>query len=105
MTSPAGGPFHIVCPSAQLRRVERWLRDAAVGGPRERLLSTVRTVHDRLARDPETWGDPQYRLPFSGMVMYHRLLIPLQVFYAVDPGRRLVFVKAFLRCQPPDGGP
>src|SRR5437016_138083 len=105
MTPSASGPYQIICPQAQRVQLPRWAREAAARGELDPFLAALQTVNDRLTRDPEAWGDPQYRLPYSGMVMCHRLLIPLSVWYAVDPGKRLVFIKAFARYPSPGAGP
>ena len=42
---------------------------------------------------PLSWGDPLYRLPALGLVVYHRLFEEFDVNYAVDESNRVVYLR------------
>ena len=58
------------------------------------ILDALKFINHKLTTDPVSWGDPLYPLRNVGLRMYRGLRRPLQVHYAVDEVRRLVYVKA-----------
>lgn len=57
------------------------------------LAADLRTVADKLADDPLRWGDPLYNYHYLDLTLYRILLNLIQVEYAVDPVRRIVYIK------------
>ncbi len=93
MTAPSHRPYQVVYSGNQLQIIRAYGAQAAVRGFGPAYRAAVKSIHHHLEMDPQEWGDPHNRLPHSGLILYHGMLPPLHVFYAVDPERRLVFVR------------
>lgn len=61
-------------------------------GIEEEFSSTIRWIDRRLSVAPLDWGDPLYHLRFLELVMYRGTHTPLNVVYAVDEQRKLVYL-------------
>jgi hypothetical protein len=84
----------------QFALMRRWHEQAISLGLAEAYVRSLRTILTTLASDPEAFGDPSYNAHAAGYVVYHRLLFPLQVWYAVHPLARVVWIQ---RIRPQDG--
>src|SRR3712207_4415680 len=91
----AEGPdrFRVVCPPQQLGPAGEWAERAADAGTHDQFLDMLRTIHESLATAPLDWGDPLYRLGQVGLVVCHRIYSALHVNYAVDEGKRVVYLR------------
>ncbi|HVS39258.1 MAG TPA: hypothetical protein VMS17_27120 [Gemmataceae bacterium] len=96
MTQPPGRPFRAVYSGIHRQKIRTYAARAAVRGIGPAYRAAVKAMHDHLETDPQEWGDPHNRLPHSGLILYHGVQSLLHVFYAVDPVRRLVFVRDIL---------
>ena len=93
MSDAPDAPYRIVFSGVQTARA-RALGDTAAGrGLLPDFLAALRLALERLAADPLEWGDPYADLRFLGLQLHHRSCPPLNVFYAVDPLRRIVYIK------------
>lgn len=54
--------------------------------------SAAKWIHERLTTAPLEWGDPLYRLRYLELNLYRGTHAPLNVIYAVDEQRRLVYL-------------
>jgi hypothetical protein len=95
MAASSGAVYRIACPSPILAQLRAWGAAAIDRGEGAAYTDALKFINHRLTTDPASWGDPLYPLRKAGLTMYRGLRKPLQVHYAVDETRRLVFVKAF----------
>jgi hypothetical protein len=69
------------------------LRDQAIRlGIEEQFSSVMRWIDRKLSVAPTEWGDPLYQLRHLELVMYRGTRTPLNVVYAVDEQRKLVYL-------------
>lgn len=69
------------------------LREQAIQlGIQKQFSSAVKWIQQRLSKSPSEWGDPLYRLRYLGLALYRGTHTPLNVIYAVDEQRRLVYL-------------
>lgn len=85
--------YRVVFSGVQTARVRALGETATRRGLLPQFLAAIRVVLERLAVDPLAWGDPYSHLEFLGLQLYHRSCPPLNIFYAVDPLRRIVYIK------------
>lgn len=52
----------------------------------------MKGIHQRLSKSPSDWGDPLYRLPHLQLMLYRGTHTPLNVIYALDEQRKLVYL-------------
>jgi len=57
------------------------------------MLTALRRIYERLEQDPDSIGEPLYRLPGLRMRVRTVVVAPLVVDYAVSEDRPLVFIK------------
>jgi hypothetical protein len=95
MADSSGGLYRIACPSPVLAQLRTWGSAAFSRGEGAKFLDTLKFINHKLTTDPTNWGDPLYPLRKVESVMRQGMQPPLQVHYAVDEVRRVVFVKAF----------
>jgi hypothetical protein len=55
--------------------------------------SALKTIVEKLANEPLTWGDPNYQLHSAGLVVHHAICLPFHVYYGVDEAKQLVYIK------------
>ena len=55
-------------------------------------FARLKEIVQQLEIDPVGWGDPEYRTKLEGGRVFHAILAPLIVRYAVFDARRLVFI-------------
>jgi hypothetical protein len=93
MPDPADPLYEVVYSEYQLNVIRALGKLAAERGLRTAYLTAVRSMHYHMETDPLVWGDPQNRLQYLQLTLYHGTHDPLQVFYAVDEQRRIVYVR------------
>jgi hypothetical protein len=91
---PSEGPFRVIYPEA----VQAWLHELIVlllrqGYTRRALASSLDRLNSRLRLDPMDCGEPQNRLPHTGLVVRTCFDGPFGMNFGVDEARRLVFVR------------
>jgi hypothetical protein len=65
---------------------------AIQSGIEEEFSSALKWIHQRLSKSPLKWGDPLYRLRHLELDLYRGTHTPLNVVYAVDEQRKLVYL-------------
>ncbi len=79
-------------------RLVRQLAEAA--GLEAEYLRLLHSMVDELERRPLEWGDPQFDLLEMGLTVYHRMVDRFTVQYAVDPARRIVYLRRVELLEP-----
>jgi hypothetical protein len=95
-------PYKLVCPAIRLEQLRRWGKLAEAKGSHDEYLALLKYITQRLTTDPTVWGDPIRPLRGLGLEVYRGLRSWLQVLYAVDEVRRIVYVNQFI--AHPDSG-
>lgn len=91
---PNGEPRYEVHASGVILKALRDIqRRAKRQGRGEKVLAALRQIHQRLEEDPNTVGEPLYRLPGLRMQVRTCVVLPLLVDFAVCEDRPLVFLK------------
>lgn len=85
-------PYRVDYAGQYLRQLENLVKQAVHLGTYADFASTVRTIHQRLRTAPLEWGDPLYRLRYLGLLVHRGTHTPLNVIYAVDEMRKLVYL-------------
>jgi hypothetical protein len=102
MTETPGHSFQVVFPQQILARLKALAEKATAQGIGPRFAADLRVIVDSLIRDPLEWGDPSHRLHQLGLLVCNRVYAKMQVSYAIDEQRRIVYVK---ECKPLDSHP
>jgi hypothetical protein len=84
----------------QAAALRHWVEEAIRLGLGVRFAAAYSRIVEQLQTEPENFGDPLYNAQAAGCVCYHRLEAPLQVWYAVHPVARVVWIQ---RIRPQDG--
>lgn len=85
-------PYQVDYAGLFLRQLEDLVNQAVRLGTLADLAATVKTIHQRLSMTPLEWGDPLYRLRHLELIVYRGTLAPINVHYAVDEQRKLVYL-------------
>lgn len=95
-TLPSGnGHFFEVRTSQQLLgALEHIKQQELQKGEGKRFLNALRSLYDRLRRDPHAFGEALYRLAGLRLTVYSGLSGPLAVQYAIHDEKPLVFIKS-----------
>jgi hypothetical protein len=96
MSPGQGGLFRLVHSEALRQRVRRMIHHARERGITQELGSELRAIQDRLATDPETWGEEEAEYRYLGMRGRHAVTGMFHVRFAVHPTDRLVFVQDYI---------
>jgi hypothetical protein len=75
-------------------QVKQRLDDAVGIEGKKRLLAALRTIVERLQRQPHTFGEPLYRLPALRLMVYQAAVAPLIVVYGVHEEQPHVFIRS-----------
>lgn len=89
-----GWPYQVHGSRVILEAMRQVQRQAATEGRGDEVLAALREIHERLRRDPNTVGEPLYRLPVLRMQVRCVAVRPIAVDYAVCEDQPLVFLKA-----------
>ena len=65
---------------------------ASLGGIRQAYLDALEQMLSRLENAPLQWGDPVYRLPHQGGVVFHATVSPIRVLYSVHEPESIVLI-------------
>ena len=76
-----------------LELIKKLHQTAHLQGRGQQFLDALRFVYERLQRDPRDLGEPLYRLPALHLVIFHVLVKPIVVDYAVHEERPLVLIQ------------
>jgi hypothetical protein len=90
---PLEPTFTVSVPGSQDEAMERLADRARDRGLTDLLLADGRLMRERLVHDPLGWGDPVYGYHHLKLIVHRAVLDLIQVYYAVDPARRIVYVQ------------
>lgn len=104
MADPPAGRFKVEAPKPQLDEARRLAEIATAAGKRVPFVRWLREVYYRLAHEADEWGES--REPVSGGRVEYRVGVvgELTVWYSLDVGRAVVYVKRFRLRGDPDAG-
>lgn len=102
MTPGAPQPWRVVYLAEATEQIRSWFQAALLQGLGQEFLDSTRIAAQRLAADPEGWGDPLFRFVHLGLMVYRGMAPLFLVQYAVDASNYLVYVMAL---QPRPGSP
>ena len=86
--------YQVVYPGPVREELMRLRERAVILGLRDSFLQDLNQLHHGMTTAPHI-GEPAYRLPFSGRVVYRSIRGMLFAYYAVSEINRVVFVKSF----------
>ena len=66
--------------------------DLALHGRKAEFLSAMTAVVAKLQKEPTVWGDPEYNLHHPGGCIYHGIMKPVIVKYAVFEHEKTVLL-------------
>jgi hypothetical protein len=94
MSLTNGSPRYRLSVSEEIEARVRALGERAGRlGIRERFLSALRYVHRQLIHRPRSWGEKTHDYLHTGWTGYLAAHDVLVVEYAVDPVRRIVYLR------------
>jgi hypothetical protein len=93
MPEEPGGTCRVVYFPQVVERMKGLAKRAVALGLAEQFREDLQQIQQKLLTESMTWGDPIYRLRHLGLVVHHRLEATMQILYAVDEQRRIVYVK------------
>lgn len=85
-------PYRVEYAGQSLSQLKNLIDQAVHLGMLSDLATAVKAIHRRLTVDPLEWGDPLYHLQHLGLLLHRGTHAPLNVIYAVDEERNLVYV-------------
>lgn len=89
-----GGPHYTVHGSRKIakdiRRIQRLAKQQGRGAM---ALAAIKQIHLRLHEDPLSLGEPLYHLAALGLEVRTCVIRPINIDFAVDKVRFLVFIK------------
>ena len=96
MIEGSGQPvIYKVVVSQRLRTAVREVHaQAAARGRGYEFLDAIRTITKRLQSDPREFGEPLYRLPALGLMVYHVFVSRVAVHFAVHDEKPLVWIRS-----------
>jgi hypothetical protein len=98
MTAQGNGPplYFKVRMSDQIKKQVKELHlQAAQDGKGSFFLAALRKIIDKLRKDPWTFGEPLYSLPFMRLKVRKAVIAPVAVVYGVHEEKPLVFIRDF----------
>src|SRR5262245_44298420 len=87
--------FRVVYPGQVRDQLLEWMRSASDPALRTSLAGELSTIDTQLATNPLQWGEVAYHLYQAGLAVCNGFHERIQVSYAVDEARRLVYVGWF----------
>lgn len=78
--------------SSAAQAIKELAKTLPAGGPREAFVSAMRIIIEKLQTEPSKWGDPEYNLRKPGGCVYHGILDPVIVKYAVYEHEKIVLL-------------
>ena len=85
-------PYRVVHAGQYLRQMKDLIGQAARLGSLAELATAVKSIQERLSAAPLEWSDPLYHLRYLELFLYRGTHTPLNVIYAVDKQRHLVYL-------------
>ena len=100
--------YKVIISRKELDKLQSWGAWAVQAGVLDEYLVTLKTINYRLSFEPLDWGEPHYTLRQLNLAVMFGTFKMLNVWYAVQRDKCLVFVKLFQfrgdypRGQPPE---
>ncbi len=88
----SGTPYHLSFAGRSKEQLNALREQAIRLGIKEDFVSALKQIEQRLSLDPLEWGDPLYQLRYLELLLYRGTHAPLNVIYAVDEARKLVYL-------------
>ncbi len=86
--------YRLIFSTFSRERIKDLARKAVAAGLASKLAKALLFIQQKLTREPLTWGDPQYRLPSLGWLIFQGYYGGfLRIQYGVDEPNRIVYVK------------
>jgi hypothetical protein len=95
MAAAASEPFRVVYPASVRQQLQEWESRATIGDLRAALAYALKEIDRQLSNGPLAWGEASYRLHRLGLVVGHGFHARMEVRFAVDETRRIVYVSWF----------
>jgi hypothetical protein len=77
------------------QRLKALARRAIVRGQADSFVAALKFIHNQLESSPLAWGEPKFTYRHMHLTMCYGLYRSFGVSYAVDPERRIVYIRAF----------
>jgi len=94
MTTESNGHirFKVVLIGTVKADLRRFHQELMQHGKGNQFLQALRSLNDRLSKDPRTFGETLYRLPALKIMVYQGIINPLVVTFGVHEELAIVFV-------------
>jgi hypothetical protein len=92
VSNPASPEYKLVAAESIRSKIRRFAQIALHAGRQGAFRVDLYTVQRLLVTCPLEWGDPLYRLRAMDLMVYHGISEILNVHYAVDETRRIVYL-------------
>jgi hypothetical protein len=96
MPATPEGSFRVLYFDHTIQATRALAEEASRLGIRRPFLESLKVIQTKLKQEPLTWGDPLFRYQHLGLVMRHGIHSLIHVYYAVDEGNHLVYVRDLL---------
>lgn len=88
----SNAPYRVSFAGQSRKQLNALKAQAILLGIYEDFESSLKWIYQRLTVDPLGWGDPLYHLRYLELFLYRGTHAPLNVIYAVDKQRHLVYL-------------
>ena len=98
MTSLGNGEpitYRVIMSGQVQDQIKQLHFQAALSGKGQAVLSAFRQMITRLKNEPQTFGEPLYRLPAAKLQVRLAVVAPLVVDYGLYQEKPLVFIRGF----------
>jgi hypothetical protein len=92
MSGGLNGSYAVIFSRRVLGNIRTLGAKARTHGLSTLFTDSLRKMYEGLRADPQSWGDPVYRLPALSLIVCHGARGMLHARYAVDETRHLVYV-------------
>jgi hypothetical protein len=93
MSESRGPVYEVSFTPKDLEQLRVWGEAAERRGIKGVYAEALKTIREKLATEPLSWGDPLYRLHHLRLLVCHRFYWIFSISYGVDEERHLVHVK------------
>ena len=74
-------------------QIRVWGQRAEALGIKAEFVEALKFINNKLALEPLSWGDPQFRPRHLDLLMCHGIHAYFHVQYAVDEGKHIIYFK------------
>lgn len=104
MADPPAGRFSVEAPRIRLEEARRLAAWATATGRRAAFVRWLKEAYYRLAHEADEWGESREPTPGGRIENRVGMVGDLTVWYAVDFGRAVAYIKEFRLRDGPDAG-